>query len=151
MSEVNVVGRRRFLAGLAGLFAAPAIVRAESLMKLWVPSQELTLAGRGMTTSIIQVDESGFLECMSSPSVLAFRFGQGIAMSGCDYDGDAVDVNYYNNGGVFISRYPALNLSDGQLFHKVNGKLVPVPKTVKAPIAQDGINRTRRMISGGRG
>jgi hypothetical protein len=33
--------RRSFLAGLLAAAAAPAIVRAESLMKLWVPPQDI--------------------------------------------------------------------------------------------------------------
>lgn len=32
-----MTSRRAFLFGAAGLLAAPAVVRAESLMKLWVP------------------------------------------------------------------------------------------------------------------
>ena len=35
--------RRGFLTGILALGAAPAIVRAESLMRLWVPPQELVL------------------------------------------------------------------------------------------------------------
>lgn len=31
--------RRRFLKGAAALFVAPAIVRADSLMKIWVPPE----------------------------------------------------------------------------------------------------------------
>ena len=33
------IARRSFLAGILGAAAAPAIVKAESLMKLWVPPQ----------------------------------------------------------------------------------------------------------------
>ena len=33
--------RRGFLTGMLALGAAPAIVRAESLMRLWVPPQEI--------------------------------------------------------------------------------------------------------------
>lgn len=36
--------RRGFLTGILALGAAPAIVRAESLMRLWVPPQELLVA-----------------------------------------------------------------------------------------------------------
>lgn len=36
--------RRGFLTGMLALGAAPAIVRAESLMRLWVPPQELLVA-----------------------------------------------------------------------------------------------------------
>lgn len=32
-----MVGRRAFILGLTGALTAPAIVRVESLMKLWVP------------------------------------------------------------------------------------------------------------------
>lgn len=37
------MNRRGFLTGLVGVVAAPAIVRSESLMKLWVPPQEIDL------------------------------------------------------------------------------------------------------------
>jgi len=36
-----MVSRRGFLTGMLALGAAPAIVRAESLMRLWVPPQTL--------------------------------------------------------------------------------------------------------------
>jgi|LakMenEpi03Aug12_release.lakeMendotaPanAssembly.Ray.scaffolds.fasta_scaffold2345287_1 hypothetical protein len=36
-----MVSRRGFLTGMLALGAAPAIVRAESLMRLWVPPQEV--------------------------------------------------------------------------------------------------------------
>lgn len=37
------LSRRGFLTGMLALGAAPAIVRAENLMRLWVPPQELTI------------------------------------------------------------------------------------------------------------
>ncbi len=40
MSELS---RRRFLTSCLALAAAPAIVHAESLMKLWVPPEELAV------------------------------------------------------------------------------------------------------------
>ncbi len=36
------MNRRKFLLGTAGLFCAPAIVRSESLMKIWTPPGVLT-------------------------------------------------------------------------------------------------------------
>lgn len=36
-----MITRRGFLTGMLALGAAPAIVRAESLMRIWVPRQEL--------------------------------------------------------------------------------------------------------------
>ena len=36
-----MTSRRSFLAGLVAAAAAPAIVRSESLMKLWVPAQDI--------------------------------------------------------------------------------------------------------------
>ena len=36
--------RRRFIQGAAALFCAPAIVRAESLMKIWVPPPVFTFS-----------------------------------------------------------------------------------------------------------
>lgn len=37
------MNRRGFLTSMLALSAAPAVVKAESLMKLWVPSQELEI------------------------------------------------------------------------------------------------------------
>lgn len=70
-----MVSRRGFLKGMLGLAVAPAICKAENLMKIWVPPQELVI-GRGMTRSIVHVDEMGFL--------------------GGDYDGDTISI--YNLG-----------------------------------------------------
>lgn len=36
-----MITRRGFLTGMLALGAAPAIVRAESLMRIWVPRQEV--------------------------------------------------------------------------------------------------------------
>lgn len=38
------MNRRQFLGGLVGLMAAPAIVKAENLMKIWVPKNYLSFA-----------------------------------------------------------------------------------------------------------
>lgn len=37
------MNRRGFLGGLIGVVAAPAVVRAESLMKIWVPPSNVVL------------------------------------------------------------------------------------------------------------
>lgn len=40
MAETNlIIPRRKFLLGLAGLFCAPAIVKAESLMRIAAPTE----------------------------------------------------------------------------------------------------------------
>lgn len=44
MGEGLNLTRRGFLGSMLALGAAPAVVRAESLMKLWVPPQEIVLA-----------------------------------------------------------------------------------------------------------
>ena len=41
-----MTSRRSFLLGLGATLAAPAIVRAESLMKLYVPKPEVLIVGR---------------------------------------------------------------------------------------------------------
>lgn len=51
--------RRLFLQGLAGVFAAPAIVKAENLMKIFVPKQELILPP-GLMDSNVLVEPSSF-------------------------------------------------------------------------------------------
>lgn len=71
------ISRRGFLKGMLGLAAAPAICKAENLMKIFVPNQELIIPdqklGRGITESIVHIDELGFF--------------------GGDYDGDALNFN----------------------------------------------------------
>jgi len=55
-----MVSRRGFLTGMLALGAAPAIVRAESLMRLWVPPQALTIGrydGFRFITSPIRPDD----------------------------------------------------------------------------------------------
>jgi len=45
------ITRRSLIAGIFGAAAAPAIVRAESLMKIWVPTQGVVrVVGRGEYT-----------------------------------------------------------------------------------------------------
>jgi len=50
------VTRRGFLTGMLALGAAPAIVRVESLMRIWVPPQELTI-GRYDGFNYYEADE----------------------------------------------------------------------------------------------
>lgn len=54
------ITRRGFLKGLLAIAAAPAVCKAENLMKIWVPPQKL-VAGRGMTQCYTTVDELAFL------------------------------------------------------------------------------------------
>jgi hypothetical protein len=49
------------LAGIFAAAAAPAIVRADSLMKIYVPSNEIYV-GRGLTKYITLIDETGYHE-----------------------------------------------------------------------------------------
>lgn len=69
-----MVSRRGFLTGMLALGAAPAVVRVESLMKLWVPPQHIVSANRYITMTgsvggnpIIGVDygrEAGDMTCI---------------------------------------------------------------------------------------
>ena len=66
--------RRRFLGSILGLGAAPAIVRAESLMKLWVPSQSLELSEDSLEQALIaivkQCDDRGLKLAINPTRVL---------------------------------------------------------------------------------
>lgn len=77
-----MISRRGFLKGMLGLAAAPAICKAENLMKIIVPSQELIIPdqklGRGMTEPIVHVDEFAFYK-------------------GGDYDGDSLSFYEIND------------------------------------------------------
>lgn len=53
------VTRRGFLTGMLALGAAPAIVRAESLMRLWVPPQRNVLVGYDLSQTV-----GGDLSCV---------------------------------------------------------------------------------------
>lgn len=76
-----MISRRGFMKGILGLAAAPAICKAENLMKIFVPPQELIIPdqklGRGMTTPIVHVDEAAFYK-------------------GGDYDGDSITFHEIN-------------------------------------------------------
>lgn len=47
------MNRRGFLTGILALGAAPAIVRAESLMKIWVPPQDILCGELGLWGDVI--------------------------------------------------------------------------------------------------
>jgi hypothetical protein len=50
------MNRRGFLGAMLGVMAAPAVVKAENLMRIVVPKREL-IVGRGLTQSIITFDD----------------------------------------------------------------------------------------------
>lgn len=50
-----ILGRRSFLTGLSGLIAAPAVVRAASLMPVKVVAPEPMTVLRGVMTELVQV------------------------------------------------------------------------------------------------
>lgn len=54
------MNRRSLLLGLGGALAAPAIVRAETLMKLWVPKQEL-LTEESLLRVMLSLPPSSFM------------------------------------------------------------------------------------------
>lgn len=93
------ISRRGFLAGMFAACAAPAIVRAENMMKIYVPPQEIIIldSGRGLTEPIIPVDESAYFHNL-----------------GADFDGDTICVNDFipttSRGRLMhINRYPLVN------------------------------------------
>lgn len=53
--------RRSFLRTMMLAAAAPAIVKAENIMKIWVPPEPEIIKGRGMSDSFFHVDESPFM------------------------------------------------------------------------------------------
>jgi len=60
-----MVSRRGFLTGILALGAAPAIVRAESLMRIWVPPQEMVI-GYDLSSAV-----GGDLSCVVKARRLA--------------------------------------------------------------------------------
>jgi hypothetical protein len=57
------MNRREFLTGLLALGAAPAIVRAESLMKIWTPPQDIILPTLDITVPNMAAGESYVFSC----------------------------------------------------------------------------------------
>lgn len=93
--------RRGFLQAMLAAAAAPAIVKAETLMKIMVPKQELILPkqfGRGMTSVIAHIDEFPYL--------------------GMDFDGDVISATHFapQEGALFI--HP----EDNHLYLRHNGQ-----------------------------
>jgi hypothetical protein len=55
-----MITRRGLLAGIFATATAPAIVKADSLMKIFVPSKKI-IVGRGLTSQINIIDEASFM------------------------------------------------------------------------------------------
>lgn len=86
--------RRGFLAGILAMGAAPAIVRAENLMKLWTPPK--IILDRGMTRAIFHVDESPFISGSHFQQLSRF------CTMGADFDGDVIGIKQY----IDYTNYP---------------------------------------------
>ena len=63
------LNRRRFIRNMAGLFVAPAVVKADNLMKVWVPPEkkimvDLARPGSDITTQFnaFIIDGSVYIE-----------------------------------------------------------------------------------------
>lgn len=93
------ITRRGFLGGMLAMAAAPAICKAENLMKIAVPSKKIIQVGflesmritRGCGHFTSAVDEAPY-------QTLDSRFGG-------DFDGDTVSF-YAIKDQVFMNRYP---------------------------------------------
>lgn len=55
------MNRRGFLGSMLAAASAPAIVRAENLMKIVVPPEKKIIIARGLTRTIQTIDEFGWL------------------------------------------------------------------------------------------
>jgi hypothetical protein len=88
------MNRRNFLAAMLGAAAAPAIVRAESLMKIVVPKQEIILFGPRTPTLAGGELSKAFIEKLHRNS----RWGA--------YVGD-MDINsmYLHSTPVLVDKY----------------------------------------------
>lgn len=88
-----MVGRRGFLIGLGAAIAAPAIVRADSLMKLWVPPAPEIIVPR-ITMEQTMVNALGDFE-----TGWFMRDGMGIGTY--TKIGDKIDFAYWLGDQVF--------------------------------------------------
>lgn len=55
------MNRRGFLGAMLGAAMAPAVVKAENLMKIIVPAEKKIFVGRGMTSPIWTLDDAAFI------------------------------------------------------------------------------------------
>jgi len=84
----DVIGRRSFLAGILGAAAAPAIVKAESLMKIIVPRQALYTGELGAIDGFRIVTSNTIAREMlqhAGPLLLMRRFSACLPMPPPDY------------------------------------------------------------------
>ena len=115
-----MISRRGFLKGMLGLAAAPAICKAENLMKIIVPSQELIIPdqklGRGMTEPIVHVDEAAF-----------YKAG--------DYDGDSISFHEINvSEGLTQYILSQKHLPGSVLIHQENERKKIMEHVNKSPM-----------------
>jgi hypothetical protein len=74
-----MVTRRGFLGMLVGAAAAPAIVKAENLMKIFVPPEKKIIVGRGMTRVMCHIDEAAWgVTELGDSSANMFHMRQGL-------------------------------------------------------------------------
>jgi hypothetical protein len=61
------MNRRGFLNGILATAIAPAIVRSESLMKIWVPSQEIVVADNMAMMHAREIERALFFGTPTGP------------------------------------------------------------------------------------
>ena len=116
------MNRRGFLTGMLALGAAPAICKAENLMKVFVPPEKKLIIGRGFTQPIIIYDELGLIEQrllstkhLDSPNrdqirqELQNKRDEIFRQLAADFDGDTMNVIKHPDGDATFSRYPTLD------------------------------------------
>lgn len=132
-----MIARRSFLAGIIGACAAPAIVKASSLMPLIVPKHL-----RGPTSSLIIIDEAGYIKGFG-PTVDGvhpeFRFDARYLVIK-DHTGkivmstgpEATGIDYERVDRMNVRRQGWFTEPDGRILQvseiELQGSIVPKPK-----------------------
>ncbi len=85
--------RRRFIAGLGALFAAPAIVRAASLMPVSVPRLALYTPGQLLKFRVTAVSTGAATLNINGYGMLPLYVGGELLQPGCLAPGDIVTIS----------------------------------------------------------
>ena len=110
------MNRRGFLGAMLGLAAAPAIVKAENLMKLWVPSQEI------ITDPYADLGDNYTVETWMRPDDSMAASLAGVAMN------QWYHVSISSSHGVQTKRINGVAVDGHPLFESFDHVIAPVIK-----------------------
>lgn len=113
-----MIGRRSFLAGILGAAAAPAIVKAESLMKIVVPRARLYTGEIGVIDGFLVVVSPTMSTSYAAREMLRIAQRDLLSMYSREVSlpsssGKTIKFRRYGNGAVFAPSTPLHDLLHG--------------------------------------